>query len=64
MGNAKLFWSGPMRLVWPLFSVMGAQVAMAQGAHPVVVVIMGMITGTFGELLRDIVCNEVPLLLM
>ncbi|MFV0303144.1 MAG: trimeric intracellular cation channel family protein [Paracoccus sp. (in: a-proteobacteria)] len=39
----------------------GVGVALAAGVHPVVVVIMGVITGTFGGLMRDVVGNEVPL---
>ncbi len=31
--------------------------------HPVIVVLMGIATGTFGGLMRDVVCNEVPLVL-
>ena len=41
----------------------GIGVALAAGAPPVVVVIMGVITGTFGGLMRDVVGNEVPLVL-
>lgn len=41
----------------------GIGVALAAGAPPVVVVIMGIITGTFGGLMRDVVGNEVPLIL-
>ncbi|MDP0927682.1 trimeric intracellular cation channel family protein [Paracoccus onubensis] len=41
----------------------GAGVAMESGAGPVIVVIMGIVTGTFGGLMRDVVGNEVPLVL-
>ena len=41
----------------------GAGVAMEGGFGPVVVVIMGVMTGTFGGLMRDVVGNEVPLVL-
>lgn len=41
----------------------GTGVAMAMDQHPVIVVLMGICTGCFGGLLRDVVCNEVPLLL-
>ena len=43
-----------------LFCVVGAQAAYALGYGPVVVVMMGTITASFGGLLRDVVCNEVP----
>ncbi|MCQ0970743.1 trimeric intracellular cation channel family protein [Paracoccus sp. TK19116] len=39
----------------------GVGVALAAGVSPVIVVIMGVITGTFGGLMRDVVGNEVPL---
>lgn len=41
----------------------GAGVAMGMGQHWAVVMVMGMATGCFGGLLRDVVCNEVPLVL-
>lgn len=41
----------------------GVAVALAGGFSPVIVVIMGVVTGTFGGLMRDVVGNEVPLLL-
>lgn len=45
------------------FSVIGCNIAATTGAHVGVVVLMGMITGVFGGLLRDILCNQVPLVL-
>lgn len=39
----------------------GVGVALAAGVGPLIVVIMGVITGTFGGLMRDVVGNEVPL---
>jgi uncharacterized membrane protein YeiH len=41
----------------------GVAVAMAAGQGWPVILVMGMITGCMGGLLRDIVCNEVPLVL-
>ncbi len=46
-----------------LFTISGTRIALTYGVDPVMAVIMGMITGTFGGMIRDIVCNEVPLLL-
>ncbi|WP_145075561.1 trimeric intracellular cation channel family protein [Aureliella helgolandensis] len=46
-----------------LFAISGAQVAEAQNFPGVIVVLMGTITGTAGGVLRDVLCNEVPLLL-
>jgi uncharacterized membrane protein YeiH len=44
------------------FTISGAQVAEQQGLPGVGVVAMGAITGTAGGVLRDVLCNEVPLL--
>ena len=41
----------------------GVGVALAMDQSWPVVVIMGIATGTFGGLMRDVVCNEVPLVL-
>jgi uncharacterized membrane protein YeiH len=45
------------------FTIIGCNIAAGTGAHVAVVVVMGMITGVFGGLLRDILCNQVPLVL-
>jgi len=41
----------------------GVAVALAEGKGWPVVLVMGMITGCMGGLMRDVVCNEVPLVL-
>ena len=41
----------------------GVGVALSMGAPWPVILIMGISTGCFGGLLRDVVCNEVPLVL-
>ncbi|KFE34825.1 trimeric intracellular cation channel family protein [Thioclava atlantica] len=41
----------------------GVAVTMRLGHGPSIVLIMGVVTGTFGGLMRDVVCNEVPLVL-
>ncbi|OYU17111.1 MAG: hypothetical protein CFE34_17405 [Rhodobacteraceae bacterium PARR1] len=41
----------------------GVGVALAEGQSWAVVVVMGMVTGCMGGLMRDVVCNEVPLVL-
>ena len=56
-----LIWFDAMGLA--LFSVVGAHAAYALGHGPIVVVMMGTITASFGGLIRDVVCNEVPLIL-
>lgn len=41
----------------------GVGVALGLDQHPGIVLIMGVATGCFGGLMRDVVCNEVPLVL-
>jgi uncharacterized membrane protein YeiH len=51
---------------WPdalglgLFSATGTQLSLAQELPGIVAVLMGVITATFGGVLRDIVVNEIP----
>jgi uncharacterized membrane protein YeiH len=46
-----------------VFTVVGAQVATHAGAPAAVVVLMGMVTGTVGGIIRDLLCGDVPLIL-
>ena len=41
----------------------GSGVTQSLGHDPVIVVVMGVVTGTMGGLIRDVVSNEVPLML-
>ncbi|MGE4062592.1 MAG: trimeric intracellular cation channel family protein [Rhodospirillaceae bacterium] len=45
-----------------LFAVIGAQIAEGLGSGPTIVILMGVITGCAGGLLRDVLTAEVPLL--
>ncbi|WP_425403728.1 trimeric intracellular cation channel family protein [Hwanghaeella sp.] len=46
-----------------IYGVMGAELARLEGAGMLVSIVMGMMTATFGGLIRDVVCNETPLIL-
>lgn len=46
-----------------LFSVLGTQTALNAGVEPLPAVIMGMMTGTAGGIIRDLLTNEIPLIL-
>lgn len=67
--TAHLFESRYKWLVWldavalAVAVAAGAGVAIEGGFGPVIVVMMGVMTGTFGGLMRDVVGNEVPLVL-
>jgi uncharacterized membrane protein YeiH len=45
-----------------LFTVIGCNVALDMQLPVVIVIVSGMITGCVGGVLRDILCNDVPLL--
>jgi uncharacterized membrane protein YeiH len=59
------------RLRWPfllldalglvVFTIIGCNVGLEVGAHPLIVLVAGMVTGIFGGILRDVLCNDVPL---
>jgi uncharacterized membrane protein YeiH len=46
-----------------LFTITGAQIAEGAAAGPLVVVVMGAITGVAGGVIRDVLSAEVPLIL-
>ncbi|WP_201601184.1 trimeric intracellular cation channel family protein [Psychrobacter submarinus] len=45
------------------FSVIGFKVALHQDISPLIAIMMGVWTAIIGGLLRDIICNEIPLVL-
>jgi uncharacterized membrane protein YeiH len=45
-----------------VFTVLGCAVAIEMGHSPVIVIVAGMITGVAGGVMRDVLCNDVPLL--
>lgn len=46
-----------------VFTVIGSKVAVAANTNPLIAAIMGVMTGALGGILRDVLCNEVPLIL-
>jgi len=45
------------------FSISGVALALAAGTTPFVAAMMGVVTGVFGGVLRDVVLNDVPMVL-
>ncbi|MCL1125066.1 trimeric intracellular cation channel family protein [Shewanella surugensis] len=45
-----------------VFSIIGAQKTLLLGFSPVVAVVMGLVTGVFGGVIRDILCHQMPLI--
>lgn len=46
-----------------LFTVLGTEKALNAHAAPLVALVMGVITGVVGGILRDILCNQIPFVL-
>ena len=45
-----------------IFTIIGTEIGIQQQLHPVITVILGTLTATFGGVLRDILCNEIPVI--
>lgn len=46
-----------------VFSVIGLKVGLALGVHPMIAVMMAVLTSIAGGIMRDMICNEIPLVL-
>jgi uncharacterized membrane protein YeiH len=60
-GERALLWADALGLA--MFSVLGTQRALAHDSAPLIAVVMGVITATFGGMLRDVLCAQVPLIM-
>jgi len=45
-----------------IFSVLGTKLALDEGMTPFIAIILGVMTGTVGGIMRDVMCNEIPYL--
>lgn len=45
-----------------VFTIQGCDIALKTNQHLAIVIVAGMITGCVGGILRDVLCNDVPLL--
>ncbi|MDX1696219.1 MAG: trimeric intracellular cation channel family protein [Ketobacteraceae bacterium] len=59
--NRWLLWSDAFGL--GLFTLIGCNIALNTGTSPLVAVVMGVATGTFGGMIRDLLCGRIPLVL-
>ena len=64
--HARHFEPTERAMQWPdalglgLFSATGTQLALTQGLPAITAVLMGVVTASFGGVLRDIVVNQIP----
>lgn len=56
-----LVWMDAMGLA--LFAALGTQISLAFDAGPLVAVLLGVTTAVTGGMIRDVICNEIPLIL-
>ena len=56
-----LLWADAVGLA--LYGVVGAEIALIAGADPWAAVVLGTVTATGGGIIRDVICNELPLIL-
>lgn len=61
-------WIPPRRLLLfldagglALFTISGVQIAEQSGQSPIIALVMGVVTGTAGGVIRDVLCGEIPL---
>ncbi len=59
--NQALLWFDALGMA--MYAVLGAEIALLAGADAWAATLMGMVTATFGGIFRDVICNEVPLIL-
>lgn len=59
----KNFFLLPDALGLALFTVIGTSISMQYGTPWLIAALMGVITAVFGGVIRDMLCNEVPLIL-
>ena len=45
-----------------IFTIIGTEIGLQKGFHPIICVSLGMITATFGGVIRDTLSNESPLI--
>lgn len=57
-----LLWADAVGLA--VFAVLGAQASLDAGAPLIIAALFGVVSATFGGLIRDIICRETPLMLL
>jgi uncharacterized membrane protein YeiH len=45
-----------------IFTIIGIEKGLAVGLHPIICIALGTMTASFGGVIRDILCNEIPII--
>ena len=45
-----------------IFTILGLEKALSLGINPGIAIVMGMVSAVVGGVIRDILCNEIPLI--
>lgn len=45
-----------------VFTITGVEIGVQSGLSPIISITLGAMTGTFGGVIRDILCNEIPVI--
>lgn len=45
-----------------VFTITGVEIGIQNGLNPIISMTLGAMTGTFGGVIRDILCNEIPII--
>lgn len=45
-----------------IFTITGVEIGIQNGLNPIICITLGAMTGTFGGVIRDILCNEIPVI--
>ena len=45
-----------------IFTIIGTEIGIRHGLHPIISISLGTISATFGGVIRDILCNEIPVI--
>ncbi|MGB7843896.1 MAG: trimeric intracellular cation channel family protein [Salinimicrobium sp.] len=45
-----------------IFTITGVEIGVKSGLDPIISITLGAMTGTFGGVIRDILCNEIPVI--
>lgn len=45
-----------------VFTILGVEIGISEGLHPLICIALGTMSASFGGVIRDILCNEIPVI--